>query len=131
MRRAPALAIALALVGQQASAQPQLANPEISAPAPVPRPVWIQRPTGQDLAENYPQRALNAEISGDAVVDCAVTTEGTVVDCRIVSEAPSGEGFGEAAIRLSKTFRMAPQTREGVSVAGARVAIPMAFRLPH
>ena len=39
-------------------------------------------------------------------------------------------GFGEAAISLSKMFKMRPQTRDGAPVGGASIVIPLTFNPP-
>ena len=58
-----------------------------------------------------------------------VTAKGTLVNCDVVSESPENYGFGDAAIRLSKIFRMRPKTSDGAAVEGGTVRIPLAFRL--
>ena len=58
---------------------------------------------------------------------CRVTEQGTLADCSVVSEDPPGEGFGEAALKLSGGFRMEPKTADGQSVKGAVIVIPIRF----
>lgn len=83
------------------------------------------------MARYYPDRAQRLERSGRATISCTVKANGTVAGCSVVSEDPADMGFGDAAIRLSKLFRMRPQTRDGQPVEGASVRIPIAFRLPE
>ena len=42
---------------------------------------------------------------------------------------PSGQGFGDAAKRLARYFRMSPKTMDDQPVEGAAVRIPLRFNL--
>ena len=66
---------------------------------------------------------------GKATIKCSVTAKGTLENCSIASEDPEGFGFGTAAMRMAKLFKMKPSTADGQSVDGAEVSIPIAFRL--
>jgi protein TonB len=73
---------------------------------------------------------MRLEISGRAMVNCAVRTDGALEDCGLESEDPPDYGFGAAAMKMTPLFRMRPMTKDGVAVAGARVRIPFRFELP-
>ena len=96
----------------------------------ITRPDWIRKPSGDDLATYYPDRAQRTETNGTVSLSCSVTAKGTLEKCMVVSETPSDYGFGDAAIRLSKIFRMKPQTSDGAPVEGGTVVIPIVFRVP-
>jgi len=97
-------------------------------PAIVVNHVWAQRPTAQDFARYYPAEAFRQGVSGRATLECIVADDGRL-SCTVFSESPEGAGFGEAALRVSRHFRMAPATRDGTPTAGGRVRIPIRFAL--
>ena len=79
----------------------------------------------------YPARAQRMEVDGDTVLDCNVTDEGRLDDCRLVSETPAGYGFGEAALKVSRIWRMKPASdAAGNPVPGGRITIPLKWRVP-
>lgn len=87
---------------------------------------WLERPDAARISLLYPPEAFREGQSGQAVLDCIVDAQGQLA-CAVLSEEPAGLGFGEAAIRASRLFRMAPETRDGHRTAGGRVRIPIRF----
>jgi TonB family protein len=103
----------------------------VAAPAaPDVRPDWTRKPTGDDFARYYPERAQRMNVEGRGVIKCNVTITGDLTNCIVEQEAPASMGFGEAALKLGKLFRARPATKDGVPVEGATVTIPIVFRLP-
>ncbi len=102
--------------------------PAPPTPAVITDPTWIERPSGRDFARYYPDRALQRGQEGRVTLDCLVAADGRI-SCSVTSEDPSGWGFGDAAIRISRSFRMAPATRDGAPTSGGRVRVPISFRL--
>lgn len=108
---------------------PVAVDPPPSPPVSViTNPTWLERPNGRDFAREYPDRALEREREGRVVLDCVVDAGGRIA-CSVASEDPTGWGFGPAAIRISRSFRMAPATADGRPTDGGRVRVPITFRL--
>ena len=102
-----------------------------AGPPVITQPDWVRRPSGEALMRAYPDRAITAGVTGSATLSCAVRVNGTLTDCQVVSETPGGYGFGRAATRLSRDFRMSPRTVDGQPVGGARVNVGIRFTLPE
>jgi TonB family protein len=100
-------------------------------------PDWLKRPSSSDIQGVWPTEAYRRGDGGKATISCAVTVQGTLRDCKVVSEEPSGAGFGGAALALTKQFVMRPALRDGKPVEStARIPInfprfvPMQNALP-
>jgi protein TonB len=91
-------------------------------PATITDPRWLAVP--RDLTRYYPRRAIQMNIEGSATLDCLVDTGGRLA-CAVVAETPSSWGFGQAALAISRDYRMAPALRDGRPVAGRyRMRVP-------
>ncbi|HEX7948238.1 MAG TPA: energy transducer TonB [Phenylobacterium sp.] len=95
----------------------------------IRNPTWLKRPGADEFARFYPDREQRMGITGSATISCTVTAVGSVNNCRVVSETPDPGGFGQAALKLSRYFKMSPQTVDGQPVEGGQVSIPIRFSL--
>ena len=66
-------------------------------------------------------------MSGKAVLECEVLGTGSVAKCAVTEETPKAQRFGEAALQMSRYFKLSPKTVDGMSVAGSKVRIPIVF----
>jgi len=96
----------------------------------IKNPDWARQPTSEDIAQYYPDRGRRTETNGSATLSCQVKANGTLESCTIVSEIPAQYGFGDAALKLARIFRMKPRTFDGVPVGGGTVRVPIVFRVP-
>jgi TonB family protein len=100
------------------------------APSAAPRLSaipWRERPSERDYQRAYPRRALDRGISGRVLLRCTILERGDVT-CVIVEETPADAGFGAAALRLSRRFRMHTEFEGGQSTVGATIEVPVEFK---
>ena len=117
-------------------ADPRVVQAETTGAAPpnarrsvITNPDWVRRPSGSEVDALYPALAKRSWVTGRAVIECGVMVSGLLEDCAIIDESPAGYGFGAAALKMSRSFQMRPQTRDGVPISGAQVMIPISFSM--
>jgi protein TonB len=117
--------------------KPPPAPPAIPKETPKPPPAavitnpdWTSKPSGDQFASYYPERAQRMNVNGRVVLNCAVSAKGTLENCAIESETPPDQQFGAQSLKLTKFFKMRPQTRDGMPVSGGHINLPIVWQLP-
>jgi len=118
-------------VGSRAHVNVTFAASTLDASAPViGKPKWMAVPQINDLVAVLPEAAKKAKVyRARVVMECKVVAEGLVDGCKAMSQEPAGLGYDQAALMLSKYFRLAVWTEEGLPTVGGSVTIPLRFDL--
>lgn len=85
-----------------------------------PGPGWARQPR-----PSYPDRAVEAGISGMAVLSCMVEDDGRTKDCQVEVERPAGADFGREALRAARDARLKPRPS-----GGGLVTFTIRFSIP-
>jgi periplasmic protein TonB len=104
----------------------------VEAPAPtwgleISDVNWVREPSSRDFARYFPRRALDQGQSGSVTLDCVIAGNGRL-DCSVAHENPSGYGFGDAALSISRNARVRSTLPDGSSAAGRHLRLPLSFR---
>jgi TonB family protein len=78
-----------------------------------------------DILAYYPPAAKAAGVGGAATLSCGLTEHGGLVGCKLISEDPKGQGFGDAALSIAAK---APEARQVELLASERGPISITFR---
>lgn len=92
---------------------PPPAPPAPARPSVITNPQWSRRP--QVTERDFPDRAISSGTSGSATVRCTAQANGRPTACQVVSEDPSGYGFGRAAVRVVERGQLSPRTVDGAA----------------
>ncbi len=110
---------------QLAAVEPSAIRPQvIVAPGQV---VWVTRASAAQFGEAYPQGARRSNLAGRVQLQCVVQSD-LRASCSILSETPQGYGFGDAALRVARSYRARPTLDDGASAIGARANLNITFR---
>jgi TonB family protein len=112
-----------------------LTNQEEQPTAPAPSGAalgvgdvnWVREPSARDFARFFPDEALEDGQSGNVTLSCIIGGSGRLA-CSVASESPSGYGFGQAAIGISRQLRVRSTLPDGSSAEGREMQLPLSFR---
>lgn len=125
-------AAALSLAGRvSVRPDPNLVGARVSVPIVFRSPhepealMWTRAPTENEIADAYPEAARRQAVAGGAKVRCSLSRMGETTGCQVISETPTGFGFGPAALRLADRYQA------GTAAAGQpirTVVLPFDFQ---
>ncbi len=122
-----ALAVGAVYAGSLAMARKP--KPGLATYPPVFEAEWVRLPSPEAVALAYPPKAKAQQYASRALVqmNCVADRQGGLSACAISHETPPDLGFGAAALSLSNEFRLKTETREGASLVGMPVIVPLGF----
>lgn len=91
-------------------------------------PVWVEIPPITDFQATFPKTA-NGVNHVVVVLACDVEAGGALSGCKVDSEDPAGQGYGQAALTLGPKFRVGLMTGDGLPTVGAKVRVPIRYEL--
>lgn len=109
------------------AAIPPPAGPASSADL-VERPSWVRKPSDAEIRYAYPEEAMPYQLAASVVLECEVEVDMTVINCEVQESTTPGYGFEDAALRLTRKFRLHPLYMDNSPVARAKVRIPISFK---
>lgn len=96
----------------------------------IGKPRWAAMPTSEQFLAAFPEAANTARIATARIVlACKVQPDGGLAGCGVESEAPTGFGFGKAALSVSSGFRVQLWSDEGLPVVGGMLRVPIRFQI--
>jgi TonB family protein len=96
-------------------------------PSLIDRPVWVEAPTYEQVVAAYPMGARKSRTLGHVALRCNFGGGGRLRGCDVISEVPSGQGFGAAARSLSRHFVAAATDTEGRKVLDNVTVVAFTF----
>lgn len=118
------------VAGEALAQEPQRMEPPVVVQSAPPRPSAIVNARWLRQARPvFPDGAMSRGVAfGHVRLECVSGIDSRLSQCRILEEAPLGEGFGQAAL-IGATYAMVePRTIDGVQTP-SKVAFNVDFRL--
>jgi len=92
----------------------------------------IRQPGPGQVRRYHPREALARQISGTGIVRCQIRLDTRLDRCAVVSENPSGLGFGQAAIQAAEQeYRFRPAMIDGQPDDSVTVVVTIRFGPPE
>jgi protein TonB len=117
------LAVLLYLLASQPTAPSPPAATAASSEAQdeILNPVWRTTPQPRQVNGAYPMKAMQAEKTGTATIQCIVGLNGVLTKCSVLCESPRNFGFGRATLRFAPYFNLEPYLPDGSPTEGRKV----------
>jgi protein TonB len=90
-------------------------------------PHWLKQPSLAEIAAAYPRTGARLGHYGRVTLSCTVQPDGSLARCQVLSEEPGDEGFADAALKLSKLYKMA--STDGAPLPRSSIDVPIKFSL--
>lgn len=90
-------------------------------------PRFLRGPSQGQIRDAHPRSALAARRSGVAIINCRIQLDTRLNACRVISESPAGEGFGQAGMSVVSYYRFQPPTRNGQALDDQGVTVTVEF----
>lgn len=88
--------------------------------------VWLDLPSPADFAAAFTDTGAN---SVRVALVCDVVAGGWLSGCVVDQEAPAGQGYGTAAVKLAPKIRIGLLAADGTPLVGAKVRVPLRYEL--
>jgi len=111
---------------------PEVVEEEAVEPAPPPGPnregpKWAKLPSAE-----FPRAGIRAPGGqGRVVLACVAGANGSLHGCRVVSETPTGYGFGRSALEGTRRARLTSDARPGAKIQFTVRFVPPEYRPSH
>lgn len=92
---------------------------------------WVRTLTRAERDAHYPRDAARRAVSGTVVLNCVTFASTRIERCRVRSETPRREGFGEAALQAVRLMRRRPPVVDGRTMGAYREDITIYFTPPQ
>lgn len=106
--------------------QEQISKANEALEQAVPKVVWTKKPDGNTFSKYYPVYAATKGVSGAAVLCCLPEDDGHL-RCTSAVDVPKPYNFGEAAVRVSRSFIMSQADVQLWRQRNEFIEIPLRF----